>query len=156
MKPQIVFDDFTVVHQVDCTIEIYQGHDVPDDLTGEEDIEHVRKWGARLSMPGYLDCTDWALYDSEREAREGLAETFDLCPVCMKAECDRSLECLRREADDVCKWRGHDMVWEWNGAKCRVCGMGAFVDDNPPPNGIDVSGEAVGVNCRKDKSNDVT
>jgi hypothetical protein len=33
-------------------------------------------WCARLSAPGYLDCTDTAVFDMEDEAREYLAETY--------------------------------------------------------------------------------
>lgn len=33
-------------------------------------------WGARLSAPGYLDCTEWSVFDSEQEAREYLEETY--------------------------------------------------------------------------------
>lgn len=33
-------------------------------------------YGARLSAPGYMDCTEWALFDSEAEAREYLADTY--------------------------------------------------------------------------------
>jgi hypothetical protein len=32
-------------------------------------------------------------------------------------------------------------------ATCLHCGKTAHVDDNPPPNGINVSGEAVAVQC---------
>ena len=31
-------------------------------------------YGARLSASGYLDCTEWALFDTEREAVEYLLE----------------------------------------------------------------------------------
>jgi hypothetical protein len=33
-------------------------------------------WGARMSAPGYLDCTDWSVFDSEDEARAFLAEFY--------------------------------------------------------------------------------
>ena len=33
-------------------------------------------YGARLSAPGYLDCTDWAVFDTEDEAVEYLAEEY--------------------------------------------------------------------------------
>jgi hypothetical protein len=32
--------------------------------------------GARLSAPGYLDCTEWTVFETEREAREYLAEMY--------------------------------------------------------------------------------
>jgi hypothetical protein len=31
--------------------------------------------------------------------------------------------------------------------ECIDCGMAVFVDTNPPPNGIDVSGQAVALQC---------
>ena len=33
-------------------------------------------WFARLSAPGYMDATDCAIFDTEEEAREYLAETY--------------------------------------------------------------------------------
>ena len=39
-------------------------------------------WLARLSAPGYLDCTDWSVHATETEAREHLAEMYDACPDC--------------------------------------------------------------------------
>lgn len=38
--------------------------------------ENVKGYGARLSAPGYLDCTAWAVFDTEEEARQYLSETF--------------------------------------------------------------------------------
>lgn len=33
-------------------------------------------WLARLSAPGYLDCTDWSAFETETEAREFLEEFY--------------------------------------------------------------------------------
>ena len=33
-------------------------------------------WLARLSAPGYMDCTDWSPYDTEEEAVAGLKEMY--------------------------------------------------------------------------------
>jgi hypothetical protein len=33
-------------------------------------------YGARLSAPGYLDCTEWAVFDTEQEARDYLEEMY--------------------------------------------------------------------------------
>lgn len=33
-------------------------------------------WGARLSAPGFMDCTEWAIFDSEQEAKDYLEETY--------------------------------------------------------------------------------
>jgi hypothetical protein len=36
--------------------------------------ENVKGYGARLSASGFLDCTEWAVFDTEDEAREYLEE----------------------------------------------------------------------------------
>lgn len=41
-----------------------------------EDVEECEGWGARLSAPGYLDSTEWQVFDTEKEAREYLMETY--------------------------------------------------------------------------------
>lgn len=33
-------------------------------------------WLARMSAPGYMDCTEWAAFASEQQARAYLAETY--------------------------------------------------------------------------------
>lgn len=39
--------------------------------------ELVKGWFARLSAPGYMDCTDWSgPYETEQEALETLAEMY--------------------------------------------------------------------------------
>lgn len=49
----------------------------PDGVEGLADAEHVSGYFARLSAPGYMDCTDWGgPFDSTREAEEYLAETY--------------------------------------------------------------------------------
>ena len=42
--------------------------------------ERVQRWGARLSAPGYMDCTHWSLFDTEAEARADLRESYECCP----------------------------------------------------------------------------
>lgn len=37
-------------------------------------------WGARLNAPGYLDCTEWAIFDSKKKAENYIRETFDVDP----------------------------------------------------------------------------
>jgi hypothetical protein len=41
-----------------------------------QEWENIQGYGARLSAPGYLDCTDWNVYDTEQEAREVLEEMY--------------------------------------------------------------------------------
>lgn len=38
--------------------------------------ENVKGYGARLSAPGYLDCTEWTVFDTEDEARKYLEEMY--------------------------------------------------------------------------------
>jgi hypothetical protein len=38
--------------------------------------ENVKGYGARLSAPGYLDCTEWTVFDTEEEARAYLEEMY--------------------------------------------------------------------------------
>ena len=38
--------------------------------------ENVKGYGARLSAPGYLDCTEWAVFDTAEEAKEHLDEMY--------------------------------------------------------------------------------
>lgn len=49
-----------------------------DFVTGRkvQSVELREGWGARLSAPGYMDCTDWSVFDSEEEAEAYLEETF--------------------------------------------------------------------------------
>ncbi len=61
---------------------------------------------------------------------------------------------LQREGLEAARWRGHRMgawrcpdLWGPTFSVCQVCGARLQVDPNPPPNGIDISGDAVAINC---------
>ena len=41
-----------------------------------DSVELIVGFGARLSAPGYMDCTDWSVYGSLEEAQRELAEMF--------------------------------------------------------------------------------
>jgi hypothetical protein len=43
---------------------------------GIRSINVINGYGARLSAPGYLDCTDWAVFDTAQEARDYLTEMY--------------------------------------------------------------------------------
>ena len=45
-----------------------------------ESVEKRRGVGARLSAPGFMDCTEWAVYPTLEEARAGIEETYDVDP----------------------------------------------------------------------------
>lgn len=62
---------------------------------------------------------------------------------------------LKREAKEACEWRDHDMKRFREGSfwknqyfsECRNCGMTVSVRPRPAPNQIEISGQAVAVNC---------
>lgn len=71
------------------------------------------------------------------------------------------LEELKKQARQSAKFRGHDLApfkrwWktgnEWTRflAYCRMCDMQVAVDLAPAPNGIDIGGEAVALDCKGD------
>ena len=41
--------------------------------------ERKQGYGARLSAPGYLDCTEWTVFATEDEARTYLTDTYCEC-----------------------------------------------------------------------------
>jgi hypothetical protein len=66
------------------------------------------------------------------------------------------VERLKREAKDGARWRGHTMnrfIAYVTGdgrvyvSTCKRCMRSVSVNPAPPPNGIDVGGEAVALNC---------
>lgn len=40
----------------------------------------TKKYGARLSAPGYMDCTDWDLFDTLEKAQAHIRDTYDVDP----------------------------------------------------------------------------
>lgn len=64
----------------------------------------------------------------------------------------RKIERFKKEAMESCKFRGHQMtrfktMAGISYAYCLVCRKSVAVDDNPTPNGIDIGGEAVAIEC---------
>jgi hypothetical protein len=43
----------------------------------ESDVTTRHGFGARMSAPGYMDCTEWCVFDTEREAEAYLAEYYE-------------------------------------------------------------------------------
>lgn len=39
-------------------------------------VRRIEGWGARLSAPGYMDCTEWTVFVTEKEARQHLDDVF--------------------------------------------------------------------------------
>jgi len=67
----------------------------------------------------------------------------------------RKINSLKADARATATWRGHDLFrFETLSnttacAMCKKCGMEVFVDANPAPNGIDISGQAVALTCNR-------
>jgi|TARA_R110000787_G_C13337150_1_gene437871 hypothetical protein len=40
-------------------------------------IEIIDGYGARLSAPGYMDCTEWTVFKTQEQAQNYLNETYD-------------------------------------------------------------------------------
>ena len=91
MKEQIFYDMYFEV-ETTCGTEI-----VPSDVVGRTCATHVEAlldylegepldtdelcpihegWLARLSAPGYLDCTSWSAHKTEQAARDFLEEMY--------------------------------------------------------------------------------
>ena len=39
-------------------------------------FEVIEGYGARLSAPGYMDCTEWTVFETEKQAQDYLAEMY--------------------------------------------------------------------------------
>jgi hypothetical protein len=62
------------------------------------------------------------------------------------------LEQLVLEAEEVCKFRGHELKeWTVKGTKafteCKNCSMTVTCNSDPLPNQTDIVGEAVAIHC---------
>ena len=51
---------------------------VETDLDCVNTITKVEGYGARLSAPGYMDCTAWTVFKTREEAEEFLREEYDV------------------------------------------------------------------------------
>ena len=60
----------TVGTDVSAFADYLEGEPVNED----EVVECKEGWLARLSAPGYLDCTEWSAFATEQEANEFLDE----------------------------------------------------------------------------------
>ena len=50
--------------------------EVPEEQIIEVVEQRIEGWGARLSAPGYLDCTEWTVFDTEQEAYQFLEDHY--------------------------------------------------------------------------------
>jgi hypothetical protein len=61
-------------------------------------------------------------------------------------------DALVKGALESATWRGHQMVragstMTTKAFECSICGATAYADFDPAPNGIDIGGSAVALNC---------
>jgi hypothetical protein len=69
------FDGATYYSPAADLTEFAFARDVLGNIYGR--VEIITGYGARLSAPGYLDCTDWAVFDSRAAAEVYLDELTD-------------------------------------------------------------------------------
>ena len=75
-----------VDYELDCLEEDSDLRNVRDGLESyvETDLDcintitKVEGYGARLSAPGYMDCTEWTVFETREEAEEFLREEYDV------------------------------------------------------------------------------
>lgn len=85
LQPQITQEHFQVIENTaegtivtpEASVE-YPGNEDAAKAFGValDDITTVYGFGARLSAPGYMDCTDWVVFNTEKDAAEYLLETY--------------------------------------------------------------------------------
>jgi hypothetical protein len=78
--PSWLVDNATFINGADSALEqlVYDAlrDELADYVEGRtlESISVCRGYFARLSAPGYLDCTEWCCYSTIKEAREALRD----------------------------------------------------------------------------------
>ena len=91
MEKQVYFDSYFEI-ETTCGTEIVPGDLVGnltfiradhfidylegDPLDPDELVEPQTGWIARMSAPGYMDCTAWSAHSSEQEALDYLEEMY--------------------------------------------------------------------------------
>jgi len=92
MQKQIIYDRWCVIDTTHGTVAIphdlvcakkgktnnITATDVADFIDGNFiACKIVDGWGARLSMPGYLDATEWCVFPTEEEAQAHLTNMYE-------------------------------------------------------------------------------
>ena len=79
MEPQIEYGEW-IICENEYGETIVLPYEYSDDAAIMEGLEVVEQkadgWAARLSAPGYMDCTEWALFDSEQDAIDELEQLY--------------------------------------------------------------------------------
>ncbi len=80
------FDDDQVSHNDDDLQKYTALVDIVEDYQENsadqiETISFIRnKIGVRLSASGYMDCTDWSIFDTENAARDFVSDFYEVDP----------------------------------------------------------------------------
>ena len=79
----VEFVPFDLVGEIDLDeFDDYSNHSIPAPLSDYVEtsqasrIEVIEGFGARMSAPGYMDCTSWCVYPSIEEAESDLEEMY--------------------------------------------------------------------------------
>lgn len=120
------------------------------DELGYIDLNELRSFRGRMGLPierdEYFSGTLAEVMEGKKNPRK------------------RGIIPLKREAAQAMITRGHKVGHWHSGTRyghtvkdaawtaCEYCGLTAFVDAHPPPNGIEISGEAVALNCKDARS----
>jgi hypothetical protein len=68
-------------------------------------VECVEKWGARYSAPGYMDCTDWVLGDTQEEAEKDCKKMYGDDEEEEEEEEPEDEQDARQDARDRKRWK---------------------------------------------------
>jgi hypothetical protein len=60
----------------DIRVEVSAFIECIDDSYHIDGVEYIEGHGARLSAPGYMDCTDWSVFDTVEEAEAYLDDMY--------------------------------------------------------------------------------
>lgn len=70
---QIDGSDGIIYYPCDC-FNVFTAQNDYESSAEVEEVKTIIGYGARLSAAGYLDCTDWAVFNTEKEAIDYLEE----------------------------------------------------------------------------------
>ena len=90
--------------------EHFSEEEARENYEGDEDsiweVELIEGYGARLSANGYMDCTEWCVYETSVEAAEDLLEMYyyDQDPEYMEEDEKNEME----ELEEFIRTGGYD------------------------------------------------
>ena len=107
MQPQIV--DHQCWNQIETRtgesefVCVADARDILADLAPGDSVTIIQGFGARMSAPGYMDCTEWTVFETRVEAAEYLLETYydhpdDEMTDDQRAEADELAEIVKAKA----------------------------------------------------------